>query len=70
MLVYLSATLASLGYIDQARSSVNEAVSRARRLKNTIWLATTLAYACGVEWVCKSTASGKAVCRRGGSHLK
>jgi predicted ATPase len=59
MLVYLSATLASLGYIDQARSSVNEAVSRARRLKNTIWLATTLAYACGVEWVAKAPRQAK-----------
>ena len=39
MLAHLAVTLAYLGYIDQARSRLNEALSEARRLKHAHTLA-------------------------------
>ena len=45
MLAYLGVTSAYLGYIDQARSRVDEALSETRRLKHAITLATVLLWA-------------------------
>ena len=42
MLAYLAVTLAYLGYIDQARSRMDEALSEARRLKHAHTLAHVL----------------------------
>jgi hypothetical protein len=42
MLGYLALTLAYLGYIDQARSRLDEALSVARRLRHASTLATVL----------------------------
>ena len=39
MLAHLAVTLAYLGYIDQARSRLNEALSEARRLRHAHTLA-------------------------------
>ena len=44
MLTYLAVTLAYLGYIDQARSRMDEALSEARRLGHAHTLAHVLAY--------------------------
>jgi class 3 adenylate cyclase/tetratricopeptide (TPR) repeat protein len=49
MLAYLGWTLAVLGYIDQARSRLNEALSEARRLRHTQTLADVLLSASPVE---------------------
>ena len=42
MLTYLALTLAYMGYIDQARSRINEALSEARRLGHNYTLASVL----------------------------
>jgi predicted ATPase len=47
----LAVTLAYLGYIDQARSRVNAALSEARRLGHAHALADALTYANWIEWV-------------------
>jgi class 3 adenylate cyclase/tetratricopeptide (TPR) repeat protein len=49
MLAYLAWTLAVLGYIDQARSRLNEALSEARRLRHAHTLADVLLSASPVE---------------------
>jgi tetratricopeptide (TPR) repeat protein len=49
MLAYLAWTLALLGYIDQARSRLKEALSEARRLRHAHTLADVLLSACAVE---------------------
>jgi tetratricopeptide (TPR) repeat protein len=46
MVAHLALALAYLGYIDQARSLRNEALSHARRLRNAPTLANALAFAC------------------------
>jgi class 3 adenylate cyclase/predicted ATPase len=51
MLAYLGATLACLGYIDQARSKLDEALSEARRLKHAHTLAHVLVFANRVDWL-------------------
>jgi class 3 adenylate cyclase/tetratricopeptide (TPR) repeat protein len=51
MLAHLAFTLAYLGYIDQARSRLNEAMSEARRLRHAQTLADVLIQAIGVGWV-------------------
>ncbi len=43
-LTYLAVTLAYQGYIDQARSRMDEALSEARRLKHAHTLAPVLCY--------------------------
>jgi tetratricopeptide (TPR) repeat protein len=48
---YLAVTLAYLGYIDQARLRLNEALSEARRLKNANTLAEMLGMAIWVDWM-------------------
>jgi tetratricopeptide (TPR) repeat protein len=45
MLSYLALTLAYLGYIDQARSTMNEALSEARRLQHVNTVVQTLYFA-------------------------
>ena len=54
MLVYLAVTLAHLGYIDQARSRLNEALSEARRLRQANTLASVLMFANWTEWITRS----------------
>jgi tetratricopeptide (TPR) repeat protein len=54
MLAHLALTLAYLGYLDQARSRLNEAVSQARRLHNAPTLAIALAFACLLESIIRS----------------
>jgi class 3 adenylate cyclase/predicted ATPase len=49
MLAYLAWTLALMGYIDQARSRLNEALSEARRLRHAHTLADVLLSASSVE---------------------
>ena len=44
MLASLALTLAYLGYIDQARSRMDEALSEARRLRHAHTLADVLCY--------------------------
>jgi tetratricopeptide (TPR) repeat protein len=54
MLASLAMTLAYLGYIDQARSRLNEALSEARRLRVASTLAEVLAFALTVEGIAGS----------------
>ncbi len=54
MLANLAVTLAHLGYIDQARSRLNEALSEARRLRHAYTLALVLVYA---NWIASITRS-------------
>ncbi len=49
LLVYLAATLACLGYIDQARSRIDEAFSQGRRHAHT--LAEVLCFASWIDWL-------------------
>ena len=55
MLIYLALTLASLGYIDQARSAMHEALSEARRLKHVHTLVVVLHFANWVDWLIGSS---------------
>jgi len=50
-LVHLATTLAILGYIDQARSRVAEAVSESRRLGHALTRVDVLFWASWTEWV-------------------
>jgi predicted ATPase/class 3 adenylate cyclase len=54
MLSYLAVTLAYLGYIDQARLRLNEALSEARRLRQAQTLAQVLTFTNWVEWITRS----------------
>ena len=54
MLAYLAVTLAYLGYIDQARSRLNEALSEARRLRHAQTLAVVLIFANWIDWITRS----------------
>ena len=51
MLAILALTLACLGYIDQARSRMDEALSEARRLGHAHTLAHVLGYANWIDWL-------------------
>ena len=51
MLAYLALTLAYLGYIDQARSRMDEALSEARRLRHAHTLAHVLVFANWLDWL-------------------
>ena len=51
MLAYLALTLAYLGYIDQARSRMDEALSEARRLRHVHTLAHVLCLANWLDWL-------------------
>ena len=54
MLAYLALILACLGYIDQARSRMDEALSEARRLGHVHTLAHVLGYANRMDWLTRS----------------
>jgi hypothetical protein len=54
MLTCLAMTLAFLGYIDQARSRMDEAVSEARRLSHAHTLNFVLAHACWSDAIIRS----------------
>ena len=54
MLTYLALTLANLGYIDQARSRMDEALLEARRLKHVYTLAVVLHQANWFDWLTRS----------------
>ena len=54
MLAYLALTLAYLGYIDQARSRMDEALSEARRLRHVHTLAHVLRFANWLDWLTRS----------------
>ena len=54
MLAYLAVTLAYLGYIDQARSRLDEALSEARRLRHAHTLAHVLVCANWIDWITRS----------------
>jgi class 3 adenylate cyclase/tetratricopeptide (TPR) repeat protein len=54
MLAYLSVTLAYLGYIDQARSRLDQALSEARRLGHSSTLALVLVYANWIDGLIRS----------------
>jgi tetratricopeptide (TPR) repeat protein len=53
-LANLAVTLALLGYLDQARLQLREALSEARRLKHSLTLAVVLSFALGVDLVTSS----------------
>jgi class 3 adenylate cyclase/tetratricopeptide (TPR) repeat protein len=54
MLAQLAATLTLLGYIDQARLRLDEALSEARRLRHAQTLAEVLTTACGIDAMTRS----------------
>ena len=54
MLTFLAPALAYLGYIDQARSRMDEALSEARRLKHVFTLVLTLTMASWLDWLTRS----------------
>jgi len=58
-LAHLAVTLAQLGYIDQARSQLNEAMSEARRLSHAHTLAAVLLSA---TWIDSITRSPEMLC--------
>jgi predicted ATPase len=51
MLAYLAATLANLGYLDQARARIDEALSEARRIGHARTLANVFMYALRIRLV-------------------
>jgi tetratricopeptide (TPR) repeat protein len=56
MLAHLATTLAYLGFIDQAKSRLNEALAEARRVGHAHTLAHVLAWATlGVTWITRSS---------------
>jgi tetratricopeptide (TPR) repeat protein len=54
VLIYLATTLSFLGFIDQARSRINEALSEARRLRHALALAEALLNASGIDMITRS----------------
>jgi tetratricopeptide (TPR) repeat protein len=54
MLAHLGVTLAYMGYFDQARSRLNEALSEARRFMHAQTLAVVLTFATWIEWITRS----------------
>ncbi len=54
MLTFLAMTLACLGYVDQARSRMDEALSEARRLRQAHTLAHVLVTRIGLDWLTRS----------------
>jgi class 3 adenylate cyclase/tetratricopeptide (TPR) repeat protein len=51
VLTYLALTLAYLGYVDQARSQMDEALSKARRLGHAHTLAEVLVFKNYIDWI-------------------
>jgi tetratricopeptide (TPR) repeat protein len=58
-LIYLALTLTLLGYIDQGRQRMNEAVSEARQLRSPHSLAEVLSFACMIERICGSPGNAR-----------
>jgi predicted ATPase len=54
MLAHLAETLAYLGFVDRARSRLNEALAEARRLAHAFTLAHVLAWATLISWATRS----------------
>ena len=54
MLAWLALTLACLGYVDQARSRMDEALSEARRLRHAHTLAHVLSFAIWLNRITRS----------------
>ena len=54
MLMHFAFTLACLGYIEQARSKMEEALSEGRRLRNAHALAGRLDFANRLDWITRS----------------
>jgi tetratricopeptide (TPR) repeat protein len=59
MLAYLAVTLAYLGYIDQSRLRLDEALSETRRLRHAQTLAVVLIYANWIDWITCSPEMGR-----------
>ena len=59
MLAYLALTLAYMGYIDQSRLRLEEALSEARRLRHAQTLAGVLIYANWIDWITCSPELGR-----------
>jgi tetratricopeptide (TPR) repeat protein len=56
---YLGLTLTYLGYIDQGRSQLKEALHESRRLQHAFTLASSLHYCCWLEWIANSPAEAQ-----------
>jgi predicted ATPase len=54
MLAQLALTLTYLGYVDQGRARMNEALSNVRQLGHVYSLVVVLLRACWMEWVARS----------------
>jgi hypothetical protein len=54
MLAYLALTLAHMGYIDQAKSRMDKALSEARQLRHAHTLANVLGHANWLDWLIRS----------------
>jgi tetratricopeptide (TPR) repeat protein len=59
MLAYLAVTLAHLGYIDQSRLRLEEALSETRRLRHAQTLAVVLIFANWIDWITRSPELGR-----------
>jgi class 3 adenylate cyclase/predicted ATPase len=59
LLGWLAQSLANLGYIDQARSRLNEAFLEARRLGHAYPIAAITTWGCFVEWVAGSASEAE-----------
>ena len=59
MLAYLAVTLAYLGYIDQSRLRLEEALSETRRLRHAQTLAVVLIFANWNDWITCSPEQGR-----------
>ncbi len=59
MLAYLAVTLAYLGYIDQSRLRLEEALTETRRLRHAQTLAVVLIFANWTGWITRSPEMGR-----------
>jgi len=59
MLAYLAVTLAHLGYIDQSRLRLEEALTETRRLRHAQTLAVVLIFANWTGWITRSPEVGR-----------
>jgi class 3 adenylate cyclase/tetratricopeptide (TPR) repeat protein len=59
MLAYLAVTLAHLGYIDQSRLRLEEALTETRRLRHAQTLAVVLVFANWTGWITRSPETGR-----------
>ena len=59
LLAYLAVTLAFLGYIDQSRLRLKEALTETRRLRHAQTLAVVLIFANFIDWITRSPELGR-----------